>query len=87
MKSTVTKRYSRKLSYNYNSEEFCTEETREIEYKNKEEWAAHHDKLAAQVKTMTLRDIEKNSELLKEAEASGDAVRTQEVAGGTEVPA
>jgi hypothetical protein len=78
MKSTITKRYSRKLTYNYNSEEFSTEETRDVEYGGKEEYTAAHDKLAAQVKALTLRDLDKHSELLKEAEAAGDAVRVQE---------
>ena len=83
MKSTITKRYSRKLSYDYSSEEFSTEETREIEYKGKEEYLAAHDKLALQVKTLTIRDAEKHSELLKEAEAAGRVVRTAELTGGT----
>lgn len=78
MKSTITKRYSRKLSYDFSSEEFCTEETREIEYDDKEAYLAEHDKLALQVKALTTRDTEKHSELLKEAEAAGRVVRTQE---------
>ena len=78
MKSTVTKRYSRKLSYKYNSEEFSTEETRDIEYTSKDEYLALHDKLAAQVKALTIRDMEKHSELLKEADVDGNVVHTKE---------
>jgi len=80
MKTTITKRYVRRLSYNYNSEEFATEEVREIEYNTKEEYLAEHEKLAAQVKALTQRDLEKNSELLKEALVNGDAVKDT---GGT----
>jgi hypothetical protein len=72
MKSRITKRYSRKISYNYNSEEFSTEETRDIEYSSKEEYMAEQEKLAKQVKVLTNNDIEKNSELVKEAKANGD---------------
>jgi len=78
MKSVITKRYSRKLSYKYNSEEFSTEETREVEYKDKAEYTAAHDKLAAQVKVLTLRDLEAHSELVKEAQENGDVTRTQD---------
>ena len=83
MKSTSTKRHSRKLKYDKRSEEFSTEETREIEYKGKEEYLAAHDKLALQVKTLTVRDAEKHSELLKEADTAGRLVRTAELTGGT----
>ncbi len=78
MKEVLTKRYVRKLSYKYNSEEFATELRREVEYNSKEEFLAESEKLAAQVKALTARDVEKNSELLKEAIANGDAVMTQE---------
>jgi hypothetical protein len=78
MKEKLTKRYSRKLSYKYASEEFSTELVREVEYTNKDEFLAASEKLAAQVKALTTRDLEKHSELLKEAVANGDAVRTEE---------
>lgn len=78
MKEKLTKRYSRKLSYKYASEEFSTELVREVEYANKEEFLAASDKLSAQVKALTARDLETHSELLKEAVANGDAVKTQE---------
>ena len=67
MKATIAKSYSRKLSANYSSEEFVTRVEKEIEYTSKEEYLAEHDKLAAQVKSLTQRDIEKHSELLKGA--------------------
>ena len=78
MKEKITKRYSRKLSYKYASEEFSTELVREVEFSNKEEMLAASDKLAAQVKALTARDVEKHSELLKEAIENGDTVKTQE---------
>jgi len=78
MRAVITKRYTRKLSYNYNSEEFCTEVTKEIEYKDKTEYLAEHEKLAAQVKALTSIDIEKNSVLLRDAADNGDAVITKE---------
>ena len=65
MKATITKSYSRKLSANYSSEEFVTRVEKEIEYTSKEEYLAEQDKLAAQVKSLTQRDIEKHSELIK----------------------
>jgi hypothetical protein len=65
MKATIAKSYSRKLSANYSSEEFVTRVEKEIEYTSKEEYLAEQDKLAAQVKSLTQRDIEKHSELLK----------------------
>lgn len=65
MKATIAKSYSRKLSANYSSEEFSTRMEREIEYTAKEDLLAESDKLAAQVKALTLRDIEKHSELLR----------------------
>lgn len=65
MKATITKSYSRKLSANYSSEEFVTRVEKEIEYTTKEEYLAEQDKLAAQVKSLTQRDIEKHSELVK----------------------
>lgn len=65
MKDIITKGYSRKLSANYSSEEFTTRIEREVEYANKEEYIIVTDKLAAQVKALTLRDIEKHSELLR----------------------
>lgn len=80
MKSLITKRYSRKLSYKYNSEEFSTEESREVEYSSKEQYLQEHEKLAAQVKALTTRDVENHSQLLKEAIANGDAVKEKELA-------
>ena len=77
-KETLTKRYSRKLSYNYNSEEFSTELRREVAFNSKDEFMAESAKLSAQVKALTALDIEKNSELLKEALANGDAIQSQE---------
>jgi len=68
MKATSTKSYSRKLSAgapHYTSEEFVTRVEKEVEYANKEEYIIVSDTLAAQVKALTLRDIEKNSEVLK----------------------
>jgi hypothetical protein len=78
MKEKLTKRYSRKLSYKFASEEFSTELVREVEYSSKEEFLAASDKLSAQVKALTARDLEKHSELLKEAVENGDAVKSQE---------
>ena len=78
MKEILTKRYSRKLSYKYGSEGFSTELRREVEYNTKEEFLAASAKLAAQVKALTSKDLEKHSELLKEAIANGDAVITEE---------
>ena len=80
MQEKLTKRYSHKLSYKYASEEFSTELTREVAYSSKEEFLAASDKLAAQVKALTARDLEKHSELLKEAVENGDAVKSQETA-------
>lgn len=68
MKATLTKMYSRKLSAGapyYSSEEFVTRAETEIEYASKEEYLAASDKLAAQVKALTVRDMEKHSEVLK----------------------
>lgn len=65
MKAIISKSYSRKLSANYSSEEFVTRVEKEIEYNSKEEFLTATDVLAAQVKALTLRDIEKHSELLK----------------------
>lgn len=79
MKATITKSYSRKLSANYSSEEFVTRVEKEIEYNSKEEYLAEQDKLAAQVKSLTQRDIEKHSELLR-ALRPGEAVMSEEKA-------
>jgi len=68
MKATIAKSYSRKLSAgapHFTSEEFSTRLEREIEYTTKEEFIAETDKLALQVKSLTLRDLEKYSEVLK----------------------
>jgi len=77
MKEIITKRYSRKFSYDFSSEEFSTELRREINFNNKEEFLSESEKLAAQVKALTTKDMDKHSELLKEAEAKGVLVRTQ----------
>lgn len=80
MKATITKGYSRKLSAgapHYTSEEFVTTVQREIEYNSKEEYLAESDKLAAQVKSLTLRDIEKYSEVIKLVRP-GEPVMVQE---------
>lgn len=65
MKAIIAKSYARKLSANYSSEEFVTRVEKEIEYNTKEEYLAENDKLAAQVKSLTQRDIERHSELLR----------------------
>ena len=75
MKATITKSYSRKLSgKDYTSEEFFTKIEKEIEYNTKEEYLAEHDKLAAQVKSLTLRDLEKYSEVLKSVRPNAPAM-------------
>ncbi len=74
MKAILTKSYSRKLSANYSSEEFVTRLEKEIEYNSKEEYLAESDKLAAQVKSLTLRDLEKHSEVLKSVKPSEPAM-------------
>lgn len=61
----------------YTSEEFVTTVQREIEYNSKEEYLAESDKLAAQVKSLTLRDIEKYSEVIKLVRP-GEPVMVQE---------
>jgi len=68
MKATITKSYSRKLSAgapHYTSEEFSTRLEKEVEYTTKEEFLSETDKIAAQVKSLTLRDLEKYSEVIK----------------------
>jgi len=76
--ATITKRYSRKVSYDWQSEEFMTEESRTIIFSSKEEYMAEHDKLAKQVKVLTNRDCESNSELLKQAKADGKLETTND---------
>jgi hypothetical protein len=68
MKATITKSYFRRLSAgapHYTSEEFSTRLEKEIEYNTKEEFLAETDKLALQVKSLTVRDMEKYSEVIK----------------------
>lgn len=68
MKAIIRKSYSRKLSAgapHYTSEEFITSVEREVEYSTKEEYLAESDKLAAQVKLLALRDMEKYSDVVK----------------------
>lgn len=79
MKALLRKSYSRKLSANYSSEEFITAVEKEIEYSSKEEYLAESEKLAAQVKSLTIRDIEKHSELLKGMKTS-DVVMVEDKA-------
>lgn len=81
MKCTATKRYSRKLSLGapyFQSEEFSSELSREIEYLTKEEFLAEIDKLAAQVKSLTVRDAEKHSEILKITAAKGEPAQVED---------
>ena len=78
MKAKITKSYSRKLSgKDYSSEEFHTAVEKEIEYSSKEEYLAECDKLAAQVKSLTLRDLEKYSEVLKGVRSNAPAMTTE----------
>jgi hypothetical protein len=78
MKAIITKSYSRKLSgKDFTSEEFFTSVEKEIEYNTKEEYLAEHDKLAAQVKSLTLRDLEKYSEVLKTVRSNEPAMVTE----------
>lgn len=65
MKAIIKKGYARKLSAKYQSEEFVTNMEKEIEYTTKEELVAEHAKLAAQVKSLTVLDMEKHSQVLK----------------------
>jgi len=78
MQSKITKRYARRISYKFNSEEFMTEESKDIEYTTKEEYLEAHNKLAKAVKTLTQADLVKHSELLKEAQQNGDLVQTED---------
>lgn len=78
MKATIKKSYSRKLSgKDYSSEEFLTSIEKEIEYNTKEEYLAEMDKLAAQAKSLTLRDLEKYSEVLKAVRPNSPAMATE----------
>lgn len=82
MKATITKSYSRKISAgapHYTSEEFITRAEREIEYNTKEEYLAESDKLAAQVKALTIRDIEKHSEVVKLVTPNNPAMAEERV--------
>lgn len=80
MKATIRKSYSRKLSgKDYSSEEFLTSVEKDIEYSTKEEYLAECDKLAAQVKSLTLRDLEKYSEVLKGVRPNAPAMTTERV--------
>lgn len=74
MKATITKSYSRKVSAKFQSEEFITRVEKEIEYNSKEEYLAEHDKLAAQVKSLTTRDLEKYSDVLKSVDGKEPAM-------------
>lgn len=83
MKAKITKGYSRKLSAGkpvFQSEEFFTNLEKEIEYNTKEEFLAENDKLAAQVKMLTQRDIDKYSEVIKLASANNPITTTESVA-------
>lgn len=74
MKATITKAYSRKVSAKFQSEEFFTKVEKEIEFNSKEEYLAEHDKLAAQVKSLTTRDLEKYSDVLKTVDKNEPAL-------------
>ena len=76
MKAKITKGYSRKLSCKFQSEEFVTYLEKDIEYTTKEEFLLENDKLAAQVKSLTHRDLEKHSEVIKLA-GPNDPVMTE----------
>jgi hypothetical protein len=54
----ITKRFSRKISRNYNSYEFVTELTTDAEVETAEQLQAAADKLFDQAKILTLNDIE-----------------------------
>lgn len=61
----ITKRYSQKVTIDYNSWEFLTELEREVEVKNAEELVVESDKLFKNAKLLTLRDIEATKDQIK----------------------
>lgn len=54
----ITKRYARKISHDYQSWEFLTEITKDVDANSKEELVVESDKLFSQVKNLTLKDIQ-----------------------------
>lgn len=61
---TITKRFTKKVSFNYNSLECSTELTNTVNVSSGEELLAESEKLFEQAKTLTNNDIQK---ALKEA--------------------
>ena len=82
---TIRKRYGRKISYKFQSEDFMTELEKTIDFGKdlssipKEEWAKYKQflvdestKLAKQVKALTEVDVKENSDLYEAAFEAGD---------------
>jgi phage tail protein X len=61
----ITKRYSQKITIDYNSWEFLTELEREVDVKSAEELIAESDKLFKNARALTLRDIEATKDNIK----------------------
>ena len=55
----ITKRFTKKVSFNYNSLECSTELTNTVNVSSGEELLAESEKLFEQAKTLTNNDIEK----------------------------
>ena len=65
MEVILRKGYARKLSSKYQSEEFVTSVEKKVVFNTKEEYILESEKLAAQVKALTAKDIAKHSDVLK----------------------
>ena len=61
----IKKRYSRKITLDYNSWEFLTELEEDVEVKSKEDLVVESDKIYKAARALTLRDIEANKEDIK----------------------
>jgi len=60
----ITKRYARKVSHDYQSWEFLTEITKDVEVNSKEELITESDKLFKTVKALTTKDIQSVEEAI-----------------------
>jgi len=54
----ITKRYARKITFDYQAWEFMTELEKEVEVKSAQALIEESDKLAKNVRALTLKDIE-----------------------------
>jgi len=67
----ITKRFGRRISHDYQSWEFLTEISQEVDIKTKEELITESDKLFNAVKNLTLKDMEQLKDQIQPLKIGG----------------